>query len=116
MAAKRPCIGAGSWSQQDSRMEDDGGGPIGRGELAELIESIRAEVRGVVDSGLATMESKFMAVIGNKTQKMEAESARRFCEQEQQLVEIKQRITVLEGERPVLRERLEVLQAGLAAA
>ena len=84
--------------------------------MAALFAELRGEVKQHVDAGMAAMEARFTAGFGRQLAAMEAESGRRFAEQEASLADVRLRVERLEEERTGLRTKLSALSAGLAAA
>ena len=62
--------------------------------------------------------SKFGATVnlGQKIQKIEADSMRQFSEQAAILDDVQQRIRALDNERPLLQAKVAELETGLALA
>jgi hypothetical protein len=63
-----------------------------------------------MDLGMSKLESAVIGGIGQKLQKLEADSMRQFSRQSAMLADVQLRLKALENERPVLRAKVAELE------
>ncbi len=85
-------------------------------EAADWFAILRTDMAGHMDQGMVKLESAVMGGLGQKMQKMEADSMRQFSEHSAMLADVQQRVKVLENERPILRAKVAELESGFALA